>query len=624
VTYDAHYFSPTTPTAASFDVDVSGAQRQGRIGPLSGEAELGAVGVGAAVLDDLDSTLGHSGDGILGLKQYYVNETACPVGNRRVYTGYIMDRRYYRGDSLVTGAARKIDMTLWDVNAFLSFRVFAPTADDPTSDFVRPAENDLQRVQALLTDVDFISTTLFDIGYIPVTGGVGMSAKDYTGQRPVDVLNDCAQASGRNFFVLYDETTNQLVLWYDVWTTDGTATVPYDSSLRLTNVLSEVDDVTTFAIEMNAVETLDPSRLVSAAYGEGDGVTAYRTLASTANTFAWRDMVAPVPFVKEVPKLNVLLDRYLTANATEDSRITCTVQVPSALVTAIHEGMRIQLHATHLPSVASDFTWCRILQRTVRVDVETQDFYWLDLELSPMPAAAVYMLGFLSQRSNTAYGPDIVPKGSEPEEPTTLIDPWTWVGGGYCGIDGPFDYPFDVAYHPAAPEHTNWGWGPSLDGSSKPTGHEMLIRGACGPPVVLEQLNLQTGSMVAPTAVAPADGFMFCLFNCRRGGDPLNGDYTVVSPVGVTVLADTGASADPDTDAFFPRSWLGYLPVTMGQSVSFEVTPVTADTWGCIVVFIPGGNDLEIVEFLVHGSFGGGLSWSWSTDPGTIIPGSCA
>ena len=381
----ARYFSPTTPGAATFTVDVTSTIRLGSITGLVGEAELGAVGEGNIVLDDPLSTVGYLSDGIVGLKQMIFNELDCPIGNQRLWTGYIGDRRYHRGqsDSLITGAARKIDVTLVDTNAFASFRVFAPTADDPTSDFDRPAETDIARIAALLTTVDFLSTTLFDIGYVNTTGPVDLDANDYTGSRPSDVLNDCAQMSGKNYFIRYNEATNKLFLWYDFVGSDGSDTIAFDSTLRLTNVLSEHDGSTTFAIAPDAVGVLDPSRVISSVYVNGNGITAYRTRPATANTFAWRDGAPISSSVKTLAKAQALGDRYLLENATEDNRISCTVQVPSSKVTALVEGMRVQAHFTHLPGVASAFTWCRVLQRTIRQDVETNKFYWLDLELSP-------------------------------------------------------------------------------------------------------------------------------------------------------------------------------------------------------------------------------------------------
>jgi hypothetical protein len=385
VSSDVHYFSPTTPGAASFDEDVSDFVRLGRIGPLSGEAQMAAVGSGSVTLDDVASTVGHDADGILGLKQWYWNETACPVGNRRLYTGYTFDRRYQRGDSLVTGAARQIDVTLMDPNAFLSFRVFAPEDVDPTSSFNRPAEDAIDRIAALL-DVDFLSTTLFDLGYIPTTGGKPLDAHDYTGFKPFDVVNDIAQVMGWNPWVGYDETENKLYLWFDDWKTDGSATVPYDSTLRLTNVEAE-EDATTLLVEKWPVETVDPSRVISAVWVIGkNGQARYRTRPTTAYTFGWRDAVMQAQFLSDPAKLDDLGDRYLLDNSTEDHKITVSVKVSAALVTAIHEGMRIEAHFTHCPSVNADFGWCRILHRTVRRDQETPDFYWMDLELSPIPA----------------------------------------------------------------------------------------------------------------------------------------------------------------------------------------------------------------------------------------------
>ncbi|MDD5304037.1 MAG: hypothetical protein PHS14_13130 [Elusimicrobia bacterium] len=388
----AIYSSPTTPGGAGWSEDVSGDIRLGSITTVAIEAELGAVGNGNIVLDDPNGTVGHASDGIVGLKQFHMDELACPPGNQRLWTGYVADRRYYRGNqeasgtpsSLITGVARKIDITLVDLNDFLAFRVFAPVATDPTSSFDRPAETTLQRIAALLA-VDFLSTTLFDIGYIPATGGVALDANDYTGYRPQDVLNDIAQKNKWNYFVTYDEATNHYVLWMDDWKTDGSATKTFDSTLQLTNVLSEVDDVTTFRIEPDAVGTLDPSRIVTAEYGTGTGVTGYRTLPSTANTFAWRDG-APVQMdVKSQTKLDAWLDADLVQNSTEDNRISCTVRVPNDKVTAIKAGQRIQCHFTHIPEVQSAMTWCRILQMTIAQAQQTPEFYWLSLELSPIP-----------------------------------------------------------------------------------------------------------------------------------------------------------------------------------------------------------------------------------------------
>jgi hypothetical protein len=161
------YSSPATPGVASWIEDLSGAVRLGTIDGLVDEAELGAVGISSILFDDPLGTLGHAGNTIVGLKQLHIDETACAPGDQRLWTGYIADRRFRRGtDSLITGVARKIDTTITDVNGFLSFRIFAPVAMDATSSFNRPAETDVVRVAALLTDVDFLSTRSIDDGLV--------------------------------------------------------------------------------------------------------------------------------------------------------------------------------------------------------------------------------------------------------------------------------------------------------------------------------------------------------------------------------------------------------------------------------------------------------------------------
>src|ERR1019366_5084146 len=61
-------------------------------------------------------------------------------------------------------------------------------------------------------------------------------------------------------------------------------------------------------------------------------------------------------------------------------------------VTLLREGMRVQLHATHLPNVSAGFAWCRILQRTIRQDQATPSYYWVDLEMSvAVPLACSYV-----------------------------------------------------------------------------------------------------------------------------------------------------------------------------------------------------------------------------------------
>jgi hypothetical protein len=417
------YFSPATPGVSSWAEDLSGAVRLGTIAGLIDDAELGTVGVSSLLFDDPTGTLGHASDGLTGLKQLYIDETAAPTGNQRLWTGYIADRRYHRGtDSLITGVARKIDATLVDVNSFLSFRIFPPTAMDATSDFVRPAETDIVRVGALLTTVDFLSTTLFDDGLVSTGTGVAMDACDYTGQHPADVLNDCSQASGRNHWAGYNEATGHYQLFYDF-----DYSPVYDSALRISNVLADVDNVTTFAPEPDAELVRDPSRIVSAVYMPFTGGTAYRTRAANASNYAWRDGSAPSANVKTLAKANARADRYLLDSVPEDDRITCTIKIPREYVTGIKQGHRVPAKFSHLPNGSnstwgSAFQWCRVLNRTVMANEQTNTLYNMKLELSPLrhPVTGIHQLVLVSGLNN---GTVISANGTY-----TLI--WNDIGGG--------------------------------------------------------------------------------------------------------------------------------------------------------------------------------------------------
>ena len=384
------YSSPATPGVASWIEDLSSAVRLGTIDGLVDNAELGTVGMSSIMFDDPTGTLGHAGNTIVGLKQLHIDETACAPGDQRLWTGYIADRRYRRGtDSLITGVARKIDATITDVNGFLSFRLFAPVAMDATSSFNRPAETDIARVNALFTG-DFLSDTLYDDGLVSTCAGVAMDACDYTGQHPADVLNDCSQASGRNHFAQYNEATGHYQLFYDF-----DYSPVYDSPLQISNVLADVDGVTTFAPEPDAELVRDPSRVISAAYGpfNGSNSPAYRTRPANASNYAWRDATAPSSNVKTLAKMNARLDRYLKDSVPEDDRITCTVKLPASKVTGIKAGQRVQAKFSHLPNGSnstwgSAFQWCRVLNRSVMANEQTNALYNVRYELSPVPGPA--------------------------------------------------------------------------------------------------------------------------------------------------------------------------------------------------------------------------------------------
>lgn len=401
------YHSPTTPGNPGFSVDLTDVAQQqgvrlGTIGGLQTEAELGAVAQSALVLDDPTGTAGHSSDAIVGLKQLSVNEGRAPSGNRRIGEFYIADRRYYRGNevspSLRTGAARLIDMTLSDINSFLSFRILRTgTANGSNTSFNRPAETDVERITALLA-IPFLSTTLFD-GLVSSANPVDMDANDYQGQTAADVLNDCAQQSGKNFFVFYDEagtytpSAGDFGLFYDF--NDSTAYPSYDPAFQVSNVLTDISrDADGKPVGpiwepmIDAVLTRDPSRVISGMYFANGSNSVYVENPTTSYAFGWRDAVGNTQNLKTVAQMRARGNRYLQENSTEDDRISFTLKLPAANVNDWKEGQWAQVKFSHLPDYGS-FTSVRCLSRTVAQDETNLDFYNVHYECgrTPIPSS---------------------------------------------------------------------------------------------------------------------------------------------------------------------------------------------------------------------------------------------
>ena len=164
-----------------------------RLGQIPGfitEASLGSVGTSGIPIDDAAGTLT-----IKGWSTFTVDESSSPVGQQRIFTGYLVDRHYRRGsnDSLITGGSRLIDATLVDLNTILSFRLF-PQSDTTAN---RPSESDVARINWLL-GTTYIVPTVHNNGLMSSTGPVTLDAADYRGQSVSSLLTDCANASGKN------------------------------------------------------------------------------------------------------------------------------------------------------------------------------------------------------------------------------------------------------------------------------------------------------------------------------------------------------------------------------------------------------------------------------------------
>jgi hypothetical protein len=365
----------------TFNVDLGNTTvRLGSVPGLTELAEHLSVGSSTVIIDDASGTVGHSSDALLGLQLMTWDESAASAGNQRVYTGIIDYREYARGDSsrgsLRTGVSRQITVSLNDLNALPGFRVIPQT--DTTAK--RPAETVKARLTWILGST-YLSGLVADNGLVADASAFTMTAADYRGQRPVNVINDCELAANWFAFVYPDETQTVLAsLFFD----DANVSTAYTSTVKLSNVLADIDGSTVFG-STNGVLKRTPQDVGDGVYLPYTKGAVYRTRSATTATYGHRDLIASNANLSDATHANQEADNFLWAHHTEEDRITCEVQVPAASVNLIRAGHRIQVKFSHLPGYTS-YTWCRVLSRSPGQPLETDQRYTLTLELSPQEA----------------------------------------------------------------------------------------------------------------------------------------------------------------------------------------------------------------------------------------------
>ncbi len=169
-------------------------------------AEQGTVASCTITVDDPDGDFD-----IGGHRLFFIHEDEADF--LRVWVGYTFEREISRGDETPVGAGRTWVVTIQDLNTILHRRVMFGAEND------RPAETDVERVEWLVTTNEF--ALLEDFTYLLTGSPVDMDAVDYNGQYGSQILDDCSQASGKNWFVypIFD-TEWMFGLWYGH--TDGT------------------------------------------------------------------------------------------------------------------------------------------------------------------------------------------------------------------------------------------------------------------------------------------------------------------------------------------------------------------------------------------------------------------
>lgn len=326
----------------------------------------GQVGIGGMTVDDPALT------NIPAMKFVMCLEnTASPD---RVYSGYVADRVRHRGP-YSTGDDAQYDVMLVDINTLLEdFDLAGGDAD-------RPAETDRQRILWLLTKAALTTYGIVQ-GAFDGTTGVDMDPTDHRENTALDVLEECSEASGKNFFVYNYNGTNRL--YYDYATSTNLS-----AAVRISSVATDVNQITTFApigevqLRTSPVDIYSHIRFIHD--GQPPGAVKRENLATEA-AFRRRRITVTDNQVRTPAKARAKADRYLLHSASETNTLeNVAIEVPSSQINEVRAGMRIEIKIPHLgiPS----FTWYRIIRREVTAapgpnDTFSDVRYRIRLELS--------------------------------------------------------------------------------------------------------------------------------------------------------------------------------------------------------------------------------------------------
>lgn len=570
------------------------------------DAKEGSTPHSSLIVDDPDGTLN-----FIGHRRLYVYEDLAAASNQVVYNGYIYGQKISRGPYR-TSSGRIWTLDLVDHNTLLNRRVMNG------SDANRPAETDVRRMEALLgrggftqmTELNTVDDSLYFSGVSPVS----MDAADYRTQVcGTGYVDDCAQASGKNYFVWYREAVGSNSLWYDFAESSN-----WSGTKRLSNVLGDVDEITTFAVDLEheAVLDRDPSRVASGILLPYSGVavgsnsvsgSVYVQNQNTVDTFGAIDWVAPSTNVKTEAKATARANRYLADARTEDDIVHCSVKLASQNVNDFMAGMRFDARFEHFPEPYNEFVSYRCLSRVVNeISEDSARAFRLDLELSPLggelgtdeiipfraagtiggvtwavpPIEGQLLVAWMGTRAGAGWG--------------TLPAGWTAITTNLSiGADGDVlqEYPAILAYKYAVAGETQTPAFADVRSTGGGRGCFYKLSGYSSAPVLpasqKDQQSSATSLSVGP--ITPSAGLRAVLIGgfSSRIGEFSPANYTPGADIVEDLDWATGAPGGPDEEFYAPRVFSGhrYIESTSG-SYSITATTNQSGEWcGAAVMF---------------------------------------
>ena len=335
---------------------------------VSSMADEGQAGMSTLPIDDRDLNLTMRGHRLIWAGVDGITSTGSNAAGEIVWAGYTRDREIVRGDAPLE---RELSVQLVDGNSLLDREAFTDTGA------MRSAETDVERMTWLLStdEMDGIEDTV----HFSTASPVDMSEADYRKQKPSDVIRDCMDQSGKNCWIGYVANASNSGPRFFIWYGHDDLTT-WDSGIRLTNDLADVDSSTTFAVAYDTTVKYDPERVVSKVIVEYDGGWVEVERAATATRFAARTGVLQAPNIRSRTVATARGRRFLRQVASEEITVTTSIIVTPAQANIIREGQLVELKLTHVSDFTS-YTSMRVLNRTFR-EVEP-DVYEIAMELTP-------------------------------------------------------------------------------------------------------------------------------------------------------------------------------------------------------------------------------------------------
>lgn len=303
-------------------VDISGQVRY-RQWALTECAERGVVGASTIIVDDATGSYTPPAQ-----KAIIVEESAA--GTSRMFTGYVAERSVKR--STMAPGQRQWSVTVEDVNVLLDDRIITDAMGGKRTS----TETDYERITWLLGTA---AAGPISAGSVPNTHTVTMDKVDYRGKTLRDVLEDCAQKSGKTFFV-YRHASGPL-LYYNL---PNASVASLDSSLRISDDESDIDSTTTFG-PSSASLSLDPTRVYSKVRIRYKGGSATAENPTTASTFRTRETYKRYMRVKTAARAVEQAEKWLEQADDETRKISCSIMVGAAQVNDLRAGMRCEIEA---------------------------------------------------------------------------------------------------------------------------------------------------------------------------------------------------------------------------------------------------------------------------------------